>query len=614
MSPTLPSSPLHPFPLGVSAMQILHAFESTDNMPFLLRHGQNTTGLPNIKSAVNYARMVETGRRVPDLSPFISKAQVFLVAALRDTPPNPGWSIWGNPDSELQAYTTSKVLFGLGKEGISDLVPAHLETAVSFLIEKTEEFSAPGTSAHPLLPLLGLQSLQALERAPATLMLKVGQWADRLLYSAEAHLSKGRMSPLPPNYILFAVGVLLRATPDALDDERIDRLLSLVSAATGVLPAYARSSVIRVSDYAIGASSIDVLTYLLESVRGRDAVLKCEPLLLKTFDWISAHYVQFSNGVRLYRTDLFVDTNDIDLWYNCAVIDLAHAYKSFMATLNRNRALLELSAEPPLEAYDWSDLKVGGFRWVAELEGRLLQPAREKISRGQKLEQNGIILFGPPGTSKTSVAESIAKGLGNWPIVRLGPGVFLQDGTDRVFATIDRLFRMLTQLSEAVLLFDELELLVLDRDDSSPYAGWLTGLTTDVMLPWFKALHDWGRNVYIIATNDIQRIDRAIRRPRRFDFILPVGPPSKSERLLLLKAVLGTRDWNCETLNEGIDERATIGEIAQWAHEVKAARLDMVTASQFWSRDFARALQIGPDQYQTFLAMAQERTFPPSMR
>src|SRR5437899_7945210 len=107
MTPTSPSPTLHPFPQMVFPEQILHAFERKDGPPFLLRHGKSMDGYPKIRCGVSYARLVEAGRRVPALVPFAEKAKEFLLAALRDTPPqrDSGWSIWGkSADVLLQAY------------------------------------------------------------------------------------------------------------------------------------------------------------------------------------------------------------------------------------------------------------------------------------------------------------------------------------------------------------------------------------------------------------------------------------------------------------------------------------------------------------------------------
>ena len=613
---TTPISELseHAFLTGIKASHVLSAFQGSADFPFLLRYGNPIDGTARIRCSVNYARVAESGRRAPDAQPFATKAREFLIAALNETPPAPAWSIWANQNPQLQAYTTSKILFGLGCDGVADIKPEYFEAAVSFLHDKTTEFCTPGSTVHPLLALLGLQCLIELKRGKPDLLIRAGHWADRLLYLAESHLTSGRISPLSPTYILFALGVLARAMPDAIDDRRTERLVQLVSDATGGLPAYSRASIIRVDDFAIGASAVDIITYLLESDRSRDAVLSCTPLLTQTFDWLFTHRIRVEGGTNLHRTDLYHDTNDIDLWFNCAIVDLVYTYKSCLANVERRQTLQTLNAEGSAAAFKWSDLKVGGFGWVKELQSRLLVPAQEKIPKGHKLEQNGIILFGPPGTSKTSVAQSIAAALGDWPIVTISPGTFLQEGPDRVFFMIEKIFRMLTRLSEAVVLFDEFELLVLDRGGNSRYSSWMTGLTTDVMLPWFKSMHDWGRNVYIIATNDIDSIDGAIRRVRRFDFILPVGPPSSSERLKLLEPILRNVAWDWRALNSTIDERATIGEVTQWAQEVRTAQLGGDAAKNFWSTEFAQSLQIEATQYQKFLEAAQSRTFPPSLK
>lgn len=110
------------------------------------------------------------------------------------------------------------------------------------------------------------------------------------------------------------------------------------------------------------------------------------------------------------------------------------------------------------------------------------------VERGGNLPTpRAAILYGPPGTSKTQLAEIIAKQLG-WPLVKIDPSHLTRDGYDRVHAETNRLFTMLEATEQLVVLLDEFDELVRDRDGSEgePQARFLT----TAMLPKLTALYD----------------------------------------------------------------------------------------------------------------------------
>jgi len=72
------------------------------------------------------------------------------------------------------------------------------------------------------------------------------------------------------------------------------------------------------------------------------------------------------------------------------------------------------------------------------------------------------ILFGPPGTAKTTVVKAIALKLG-WGFVAIDTSVFLAHGMANVAGRITQVFEQLLQLEKVVVLFDEVEEFALDR-------------------------------------------------------------------------------------------------------------------------------------------------------
>jgi transitional endoplasmic reticulum ATPase len=101
-------------------------------------------------------------------------------------------------------------------------------------------------------------------------------------------------------------------------------------------------------------------------------------------------------------------------------------------------------------------------------------------------------------------------------------------GLDQIQAEVDRIFDMLVELEQVVVFLDEFDEMVRERDSSDePFSRLLTNL----LLPKLSRLSDRRLVVFVIATNHIERFDAAIRRPGRFDMVLPVLPPSFESKM-----------------------------------------------------------------------------------
>ena len=80
------------------------------------------------------------------------------------------------------------------------------------------------------------------------------------------------------------------------------------------------------------------------------------------------------------------------------------------------------------------------------------------------------------------------------------------------------------QLDHAIVLFDEIDELVREREDKAADA--FGRFLTTSMLPKLAELWKSGKIMYFVATNHIEYFDRAITRSERFDAAIFVSPPS----------------------------------------------------------------------------------------
>ena len=163
-----------------------------------------------------------------------------------------------------------------------------------------------------------------------------------------------------------------------------------------------------------------------------------------------------------------------------------------------------------------------------------------KVLRNESMNSRlSALLFGPPGTSKTELVKAIAQRLG-WPLIMIDPSHFLSKGLERIYSEADNVFDDLLDLSDTVILFDEMDGLVRTRDEKDGNSLDITSrfLTTS-MLPKLAKLHDKGRSLFFMATNYIEDFDPAIKRPGRFDLLLCMWPPSWEKKVEALRLFVG---------------------------------------------------------------------------
>ena len=170
------------------------------------------------------------------------------------------------------------------------------------------------------------------------------------------------------------------------------------------------------------------------------------------------------------------------------------------------------------------------------IERRIVLPLTEPgvAERYGVSPPKAVILFGPPGTGKTSFAKAVAGRLG-WPFVELFPSRLA--APEVALATALRnAFTDLMELESALVFIDEVEEIAGSRSGvpSDPAHG-----VTNELLKLIPAFRQRAERLLICATNSVRSLDPAILRPGRFDYIIPVGPPDSTARAAIWRRYLG---------------------------------------------------------------------------
>jgi transitional endoplasmic reticulum ATPase len=143
----------------------------------------------------------------------------------------------------------------------------------------------------------------------------------------------------------------------------------------------------------------------------------------------------------------------------------------------------------------------------------------------------GVLLYGPPGTGKTLIAKAVANESGAHFISIAGPEViskYYGESEQR----LREVFEEARQNSPSIIFIDELDSITPRREEVT---GEVERRVVAQLLTMMDGLEERGQVVVIGATNRLDAIDPALRRPGRFDREIEIGVPGEPDRIEIMK-------------------------------------------------------------------------------
>lgn len=168
----------------------------------------------------------------------------------------------------------------------------------------------------------------------------------------------------------------------------------------------------------------------------------------------------------------------------------------------------------------------------------------------------GCLFYGPPGTGKTLMARALAN---ECSTDGKRVSFFMKKGADCLSKWIGEserqlrvLFDQAYQMRPSIIFFDEIDGLAPVRSSRQDQ---IHSSIVSTLLALMDGLDSRGEIIVIGATNRIDSIDPALRRPGRFDreFLFPL--PDKTAREAILK--IHTKAWNPQLKESFIEYLAT---------------------------------------------------------
>jgi len=380
------------------------------------------------------------------------------------------------------------------------------------------------------------------------------------------HLSDAEIpdSGFDASDLVFSLEAWILSNPVEPDRRVIDRVFELIRRSQEATPYWRALRPFKVTQagLALLPQSVEVANSLLRicewpALRAYDYFGRQRDLFERYAQWLVARVFRGFTSKTPKETTSFVGwesehtytLNRIHLWQTSqAVIFLRH----YTALLERHieRESLRLAGfpqelitsipSPKPSSTSWRNFvkteplaalaPESAYRTYRRIDEAFITP--RQIKSGEPAFS--MLLYGPPGTGKSTIAARVAQTLG-FRFITVTPSDFIAGGGEEVEARAKAIFTVLHGQTNLLVLFDEIDHLLLDRD-SGLYRRQedLFQLLTPGMLTKLNDLAKAKRVLFVVATNYYEHIDRAIKRPGRIDARYLVLPPGRSQRRAFL--------------------------------------------------------------------------------
>jgi transitional endoplasmic reticulum ATPase len=176
----------------------------------------------------------------------------------------------------------------------------------------------------------------------------------------------------------------------------------------------------------------------------------------------------------------------------------------------------------------------------------------------------GVLLHGPPGTGKTLLAKAVANESEANFILLNGPEIMSKYYGESE-KKIRNIFEEAEKTSPTIIFIDEIDAMAPKREDVS---GEVERRVVSQLLTMMDGLKSRGKVIVIGATNRVNAIEPALRRPGRFDREIGINAPDKDGRLAVLQI---------HTRGMPLTKSVNLKEIASLTHGFVGADLEALS-------------------------------------
>jgi len=162
----------------------------------------------------------------------------------------------------------------------------------------------------------------------------------------------------------------------------------------------------------------------------------------------------------------------------------------------------------------------------------------------------GVLLYGPPGTGKTLIARAISQEANAHFITLNGPEIISKfEGESE--QNLRKLFEVAEKNAPSIIFIDHIDSIAQKRENANRDTE---RRVIAQLLSLLDGLQGRGKVIVIGATDRIESIDPALRRPGRFDLEIEIGVPNKEGRRKI---------WEIHTRGMPLDDDVDLDKYAE---------------------------------------------------
>ena len=143
----------------------------------------------------------------------------------------------------------------------------------------------------------------------------------------------------------------------------------------------------------------------------------------------------------------------------------------------------------------------------------------------------GVLIYGPPGCGKTLLAKAVASE-SDANFVHIGGPELVSKFVGESEERLREIFKEAEENAPSIIFMDELDAIAPKREEVT---GEVERRMVSQLLTLMDGLKSRGHVIVVGATNRINSIDPALRRPGRFDREIEIGVPSREGRKEILQ-------------------------------------------------------------------------------
>ena len=310
--------------------------------------------------------------------------------------------------------------------------------------------------------------------------------------------------------------------------------------------SWTRGQPIYLHERVLGAwpATPDIVWMLCTALDNYPDVADVDDILLRFIDWLerTLNLVVHSDyrELRGWSSELYRDEHTIDVWTTAVTVNALLEIRDILEQRALQLCARRFTVIRKLDGLD-EVLPVDlGAEHRFRMHHRLFNAVRETRISAPDAEYS-FVLHGPPGSSKTILANAVAAEMwerrrtdGRPLLIRVTPADFTRQGSDRLDGEARFIFRLLSMTRRVTILFDEIDELL--RERLTPGEATFFKLVVPAMLNRLQDLRDIAPRqeiAFILGTNFIDRIDPALIRRGRMDAVIAVPYPDAYSRIAI---------------------------------------------------------------------------------